>query len=296
MHLDAVSSILMSQTAALGGLGIAPLQSLLTSLAVLDHRSSPELLDAIAGMVTANTSQLLAPRQLLTVAGSYAQLGHAHRPLAHALAARMLELAPQWTAEHAEDIACLAGALAGMGGDEPKATAAALRFAGGHAVRLSPAALVKGMRAAMSASPARVGKSTSSSVSAILEASAGTSSAAAGIKSRADTPARAACSLASLEFVRSASVQLRHDVHSLGLPELACVVSACSHVGHTDTPLLDGLASSLADRLSIPGTAGEGGQQTVVMGSGASAAEGPAVVEASAEAAAHLVEVLKVRL
>lgn len=74
-------------------------------------------------------------RQLLSVAGSYAQLGYCHPTLAHAVASRMLVRAPGWSANDAEDIVSLAGALSVMGGDEPRATAAALRLGALHAVR-----------------------------------------------------------------------------------------------------------------------------------------------------------------
>ena len=50
------------------------------------------LLDLIADRVATGLGETSPPRKLLAVAGSYAQLGHAHPVLAHAIAAKMLEV------------------------------------------------------------------------------------------------------------------------------------------------------------------------------------------------------------
>ena len=75
-------------------------------------------------------------------------------------------------------------------------------------------------------------------------------------ESAASVPARAACLATSLEYVRTATAQLRYEVAALDLEEVTCMVSACARLGHLDQDLLDGVTDSLVGRLQQPSITG----------------------------------------
>ncbi|KAG1660656.1 hypothetical protein FOA52_008016 [Chlamydomonas sp. UWO 241] len=249
-------------------LSTGSLASLLAACAVLGYRNVP-LLNALAPRLVEGVGRLYTPGQLISVAGAYAQLRHPAPALAHALAQRTLECAPHWDdAEHPRGAASLAGALAGMGADEPRALAALLRLAGSHAVNLGPRDLAHGMAACLAAAPpapfdaagatattAFPGERSSSHASSTssrfgarsLQTPPPLSSSGGG--GGADAPARADAVAAARTFADRACVQLRFEATALSVSDASWVLSACARLQHADPPMLRALASVLAARL-----------------------------------------------